>query len=182
MKWSDPDILLTLRPCSLDQPLPSHWSNRTTLRELFATRLDIFSVPRRSFFEWLAYFTSDELETEKLQEFASSEGQEELWAYANRPKRTIAEVLSEFKSAVIPLDYLADVFPEIRPRQFSIASSSKCSPRGSIYWLLSSTIKQAFPYHAQESQLPGYLAYSLALPYQFGSNLLHLNFLLRTSQ
>lgn len=32
-------------------------------------------MPRRSFFEFLSYFTSDELETEKLREFASSEGQ-----------------------------------------------------------------------------------------------------------
>lgn len=33
--------------------------------------------------------------------------------------------MSDFKSASIPLDYIPDVFPQIRPRQFSIASSPK---------------------------------------------------------
>lgn len=53
--------------------------------------------------------------------------QDDMYSYANRPRRTIAEVLTEFKSAVIPMEYIADLFPEIRPRQFSIASSSKVS-------------------------------------------------------
>lgn len=112
-----------------DRPLPSHWPAIMTLRELLTEHLDIFSVPRRSFFEFLSYFTTDELETEKLQEFCSAEGQEDLWDYCNRTRRTIFEVLQEFKSAAgdgkIPLDYLLDLFPEIRPRQFSIASSIK---------------------------------------------------------
>ena len=34
----------------------------------------------------------DELEREKLLEFSSSEGQEELFTYCNRPRRTIMEV------------------------------------------------------------------------------------------
>lgn len=48
-----------------------------------------------------------------------------MYDYANRPRRTIAEVLQEFRSSDIPLAYVADVFPEIRPRQFSIASASE---------------------------------------------------------
>lgn len=104
--------------------------------------LDIFSVPRRSFFEWLSHFTTNQDETDKLREFSSKEGQvnlpasvpidqvkvaiqEDLWDYANRPKRTIAEVLAEFKSATIPPEYALDVLPEMRARQFSIASSAK---------------------------------------------------------
>lgn len=131
-----------------ERPLPSHWPRQTTLRQLFTHYLDVFAVPRRSFFEWLSYFTSAELETEKLQEFCSAEGQvstdcsatfrwrysntfdvhqDDMYSYANRPRRTIAEVLTEFKSAVIPLEYITDLFPEIRPRQFSIASSAKVS-------------------------------------------------------
>jgi sulfite reductase alpha subunit-like flavoprotein len=47
-----------------------------------------------------------------------------MYSYANRPRRTIAEILQEFRSSDIPLAYVADVFPEIRPRQFSIASAS----------------------------------------------------------
>ena len=50
---------------------------------------------------------------------------DELYDYAFRVKRTINEVLSEFQHVVIPMDYLFDVFPPLRPRQFSIASSVK---------------------------------------------------------
>lgn len=49
--------------------------------------------------------------------------------YATRTRRTIYEVLSEFRSVSIPLDYITDVFPEIRPRQFSIASTPLVFPR-----------------------------------------------------
>jgi hypothetical protein len=49
--------------------------------------------------------------------------QEDMYAYSTRPRRTILEVLLEFKSVRIPLEYLFDVFPPIRLRQFSIASS-----------------------------------------------------------
>lgn len=40
-------------------------------------------------------------------------------------RRTIKEVLEEFRSVRIPLDYMFDVFPPLRPREFSIASSVK---------------------------------------------------------
>ncbi|KAG8847963.1 NAPDH-dependent diflavin reductase [Tulasnella sp. 330] len=75
------------------------------------------------------HFASDEREIEKLVEFCSKEGQEDLHAYTTRPRRTILEVLSDFKSVMIPLDYIVDVFPPIRPRSFSIASSVKAHPR-----------------------------------------------------
>ena len=56
-------------------PLPAHWPRYTSLRELCTKHLDVFSVPRKSFFEWLSHFTTSELETEKLQEFISPDGQ-----------------------------------------------------------------------------------------------------------
>jgi len=40
-------------------------------------------------------------------------------------RRTIKEVLEEFRSVRIPLNYIFDVFPPLRPREFSIASSVK---------------------------------------------------------
>lgn len=54
--------------------------------------LDIAAVPRRSFFELLATFATNELEREKLSEFSSAQGQDELHAYCNRPRRTALEV------------------------------------------------------------------------------------------
>lgn len=48
--------------------------------------------------------------------------QDELYTYCQRPRRTTLEVLADFRSVRIPLDYLFDVFAVIRPRKFSIAS------------------------------------------------------------
>ncbi len=55
--------------------------------------------------------------------------QEDLYEYVTRTRRTILEVLAEFQGLQIPLNYIFDVFPIMRPRQFSIASSSKVSIR-----------------------------------------------------
>ena len=68
------------------------------------------------------------METEKLREFCSPEGQDDRFDYANRPRRTIAEVIAEFRSARVLLEYIADLFPELRPRQFSIASAPDAEP------------------------------------------------------
>lgn len=51
--------------------------------------------------------------------------QDELYEYCQRPRRMIREVLEEFRSARIPREYVFNVFPPLRPRQFSIASSCK---------------------------------------------------------
>lgn len=63
------------QPLFLDCKLPAHWPSVMTFRDLFVNHLDIFGVPRRSFFEMLAHFTKDENQTERLREFASPEGQ-----------------------------------------------------------------------------------------------------------
>lgn len=86
-------------------------------------------MPRRSFFRLLRYFTTDELECEKLDDFVSIEGADELYDYCQRVKRTTWEVLSEFRSARIPREYVFDLFPPLRPREFSIASSIELHPR-----------------------------------------------------
>jgi sulfite reductase alpha subunit-like flavoprotein len=58
-----------------EQPLPANVPPTLTLREAFTRYLDINAVPRRSFFDLLRYFATDELEREKLNEFCTSEGQ-----------------------------------------------------------------------------------------------------------
>lgn len=57
--------------------------------------LDIAAVPRRSFFELLYTFSTNELEREKLAEFSSAAGQNELHSYCNRPRRTALEVITK---------------------------------------------------------------------------------------
>ncbi|RKP08332.1 hypothetical protein THASP1DRAFT_15816 [Thamnocephalis sphaerospora] len=108
--------------------LPSALRGTLTLRDLCRRWLDVFSIPRRSFFEFAAHFTKDPEHAEKLREFNSAAGQDDLYAYCHRMRRTTFEVLQDFRSIEIPLDYLLDVFPLLRPRQFSIASSPTMYP------------------------------------------------------
>ena len=80
-------------PLPPDVPLPSSLTTPCSVRHLLTHYLDFQSVPRRSFFQLLCHFASgSELEQEKLEEFTTPEGQEELFTYCNRPRRTIMEV------------------------------------------------------------------------------------------
>ena len=78
----------------------------------------------------LSYFTTSELEKERLVEFCSAEFQEELYEYCYRLKRTYIEVLEDFPDACkqLNLDYIFDLFPPMQPRAFSIASSIVALP------------------------------------------------------
>jgi sulfite reductase alpha subunit-like flavoprotein len=58
----DPDVLV-----GFDLPM--------NLRELVTHHLDILGTPKRYFFELLQFFVSEEREQERLQYFASKEGQ-----------------------------------------------------------------------------------------------------------
>lgn len=130
--------------------IPDNIPRTTTLRQLFSKYLDTSSVPRRSFFRILRHFSDDETEREKLEEFCTTEGavrlkpinfiirylnsqffnlqladiQDELYEYTTRVRRTIREVISEFRSLKVSKEYIFDLFPLLRPRQFSIASSA----------------------------------------------------------
>ncbi|GAA5862718.1 hypothetical protein JCM3774_001895 [Rhodotorula dairenensis] len=123
--WTEQaDEVVAIYPTDSDQSLPPHLPSgyRTSLRHLLTYELDISSVPNYSFFEWLAHFCEGEMQ-ERLREFASPAGYDELLDYARRPRRTINEVLYEFRSAQIPPEYIFDLLPLIRPRGFSISSS-----------------------------------------------------------
>uniref|UniRef100_A0A8C9CU01 NADPH-dependent diflavin oxidoreductase 1 n=1 Tax=Peromyscus maniculatus bairdii TaxID=230844 RepID=A0A8C9CU01_PERMB len=127
----DPNQFFMLKPREPGVHYPPGLPQPCTVWHLVSQYLDIASVPRRSFFELLACLSPHGLEREKLLEFSSARGQEELWEYCNRPRRTILEVLCDFPhtAAAIPPDYLLDLIPRIRPRAFSIASSLLAHPR-----------------------------------------------------
>ncbi len=76
----------------------------------------------RYFFELLSHFTSNELHAEKLREFTTAEGQEELYDYAFRPRRTCFEIMTDFSPLRVPVAYVLDLFPAMKWREFSIAS------------------------------------------------------------
>lgn len=75
MGWEDKaEEPLEIRQLAFDQSLPDHLPEVTILRRLFTRFLDFNAIPRRSFFQYLVHFTSDELEKEKLEEFLSPAG------------------------------------------------------------------------------------------------------------
>ena len=115
-----PPTYLLPNPCSLKECVEKLW--------------DIQSIPGRYFFELMSHFApkseDGETEKEKLIELSSAEGQQELYDYCNRPRRNILEVLYDFRHTTpnIPTEYLFDLFPNIKTRAFSIASSIDVMP------------------------------------------------------
>lgn len=99
-----------------------------TIGDLVEKYFDLNSIPRMSFFEMLAELSNDEIEKEKLEEFLTVEGQEDLFNYCYRPRRTIVEIFYDFPKtckSIKDLETLLDLIPSIKPRSFSIASSPK---------------------------------------------------------
>lgn len=142
MDWSgyaDWPIRLTRtkppRPTSKEISIPTAWPSQCrqlTLRDLLKSYFDIMAIPRRSFFGKIAKYTNDISHKDRLVEFASAEYLDEYYDYATRPRRSILEVLQEFDSVRIPWEEAINVFPALRPRQFSIASGGalRNSPNG----------------------------------------------------
>ncbi|EFI26889.1 NADPH-ferrihemoprotein reductase [Coprinopsis cinerea okayama7 len=86
MNWTEcADEPLTVVHKMADQSLPDFLPQRVTLRTLFTRYLDFNAVPRRSFFQYIRNFTTDDLEREKLDEFLTGpEGAEELYEYCQK--------------------------------------------------------------------------------------------------
>lgn len=136
MEWTDvADKSIRLVPASSVQrsdkatlpslpPIPL--TSSLTLRGLLARHLDLNAIPKRSFFSLVAHFTQDQTQKERLLEFTKPEYIDELYDYTTRPRRSILEVLEEFDSVKIPWQWAANVLPELRGRQFSIASGGQC--------------------------------------------------------
>lgn len=93
-----------------------------TLRHLLANFVDLTAVPHRSFFSAIAHFTPSQYHKDRLLEFTMPQYLDELYDYTTRPRRSILEILEEFDSVQIPWQSIGSVFPQLRGRQFSIAS------------------------------------------------------------
>ncbi|KAG6850389.1 hypothetical protein H0H93_013944 [Arthromyces matolae] len=132
LNWEEfADEAITITQTMEDQSLPDHLPlhpQKTTLRTILSRYVDFRAVPRRVFFQYLRYFTTDEREMEALDDWLSPAGADDLYEYCHRPRRTIHEIMTEFRNVRIPRDYVFDVLPPLRPREFSIASSSKRHP------------------------------------------------------
>ena len=115
-----------------------------TLRTLLTEHLDINAIPRRSFFGSIANYTNDGMHKERLLEFTDPQYLDEYYDYATRPRRSILEILQEFDSVQLPWEEVTNIFPPMRPRQFSIASGGplKLAEDGSTkFELLAAIVK-----------------------------------------
>ncbi|OQR93667.1 NADPH-dependent diflavin oxidoreductase [Achlya hypogyna] len=92
--------------------------------DLFRKYLDVFGTPRRSFFERLSLFAADDEEREKLLELASPGGK------CNQlpPPLTPPQVLDDFPSCHVPMEFLLEFIPRLQPRSYSIASAARVHP------------------------------------------------------
>jgi len=94
-------------------------------RTLLIRYLDILGTPRRSFFEAMHFFATDEDEKAKLLEMASSEGNDLFHAYCKKERKSYVDVFDDFKTISLPLEYAIDLIPLLLPRQYSISSCRK---------------------------------------------------------
>lgn len=98
-------------------PLPG-----STLRQLLLHNYDITAIPKRMFFQDIAFYTTDPMHQERLREFANPGLSDEFYDYTSRPRRSILEVLQDFPSVKIPYQHVPAIFPVMRGREYSVAS------------------------------------------------------------
>ncbi|XP_015118831.1 NADPH-dependent diflavin oxidoreductase 1 isoform X2 [Diachasma alloeum] len=124
-----PETLLSISD-NKEIKLPDCLKYPLTFQQVVEQYWDLNYKPRRSTMQVLALLSDNELEKEKLTEFSTAIGQDELYNYVNRPRRNIIEVLRDFPYTTRKLNekILFEVMAPIKPRAFSIASSCKSTP------------------------------------------------------
>jgi len=123
-----PDMVIQVLEKEMRVPLVLQ--QNLTLGKIVEQYWDLNFKPRRSTMYTLSLISENELEKEKLCEFGSSIGQEELYDYVNRPRRNILEVLADFPytTSKLNIKWLFEIMSPIKPRPYSIASSLKATP------------------------------------------------------
>jgi len=116
------DEVLRLRPVDSNRSVPL--PELLTARALFTDVLDIAGWPKRRFYEMLKLSATDPTEKAELERLCSKEGKKDYQAYASE-SYTYAELLEKFPSAKPNIGHLLDYVPDIKPRLYSIASSSR---------------------------------------------------------
>ena len=113
----EPDDLLkiTINQDAVSSSVPMHFPPLIRADELFEYWLDTCGVPNRYFFKVLAYYTDDEVRKPKLLELWSktSEGKNEYYRYCYRQKRTYVEILYDFSTTKLPLEYMIQLIGKL---------------------------------------------------------------------
>lgn len=116
------DEVLRIRPVDSNRAVPL--SEVLPVRTLLTQIMDVGGWPKRRFYEMLKLCVTDPKEKEELEHLCSKEGKPDYQAYAGE-SYTYAELLAKFSSASPSVGTLLDYIPDIKPRLYSIASSSR---------------------------------------------------------
>mmetsp|Transcript_167645 Transcript_167645/g.296840 ORF Transcript_167645/g.296840 Transcript_167645/m.296840 type:complete len:1850 (+) Transcript_167645:144-5693(+) len=116
------DEILRIRPIDSNRSVPL--PEVITARTLFTEVLDIGGWPKRRFYEMLKLCVTDPAEKEELSKICSKAGKEDYQACIQE-SYTYAELLEKYPSAAPSIGSLIDYIPDIKPRLYSIASSSR---------------------------------------------------------
>ncbi|KXJ92476.1 hypothetical protein Micbo1qcDRAFT_162775 [Microdochium bolleyi] len=125
---------LNLGVTKAPEPRGCYPIQKSTLRQLLINNYDITAIPKRNFFELIAWHCNDETHKERLREFADPKYTDEFYDYTSRPRRSILEILHDFPSVKIPVREVPSIFPVIRGREYSIASGGAlCIPMPGVF-------------------------------------------------
>ncbi|KAF7530448.1 hypothetical protein G7054_g9575 [Neopestalotiopsis clavispora] len=111
-------------------PSGCYSTKNNSLRQLLTNNYDIAAIPKRSFFDFVRFYSSDPMEKERLEEFADPKYIDEFYDYTTRPRRSILEILQDFSSLKLSYQHIPSIFPLIRGREYSIASAGQLSQSG----------------------------------------------------
>lgn len=135
-EFEDPDAWFVLEPRERggaggdeeEQPEPL-FPTPTTVRAALSWYVDLQATPSREFVGQLARWATKPEDRARLAFFSKPEGRGEWQEWAVQPRRSLVEVLQEFSSVKPPLGAFLELAPRLKPRQYTIASSSVAHPR-----------------------------------------------------
>eukprot|EP00457_Paulinella_chromatophora_P000190 gb/GEZN01000190.1/.p1 GENE.gb/GEZN01000190.1/~~gb/GEZN01000190.1/.p1 ORF type:complete len:1838 (+),score=259.55 gb/GEZN01000190.1/:109-5622(+) len=113
-------------------PLPSNLHASV----LFEQILDLFGRPKRRFYEMMASLAKNEKEKALLKHLLSAEGRHELDKLTTKETVNHLDILRQFPETRPNLAQLLDYVPDIRPRLYSIASSSRLHGEDALHLLI----------------------------------------------
>eukprot|EP00997_Jenningsia_sp_PLL12_P008623 NODE_541_length_1631_cov_321.685209_g449_i0.p1 GENE.NODE_541_length_1631_cov_321.685209_g449_i0~~NODE_541_length_1631_cov_321.685209_g449_i0.p1 ORF type:complete len:472 (+),score=162.91 NODE_541_length_1631_cov_321.685209_g449_i0:43-1416(+) len=120
LKWYglQPNEILKVTDSSNSGKFP----NVMTAAQVFTQVLDILGRPSRKFYETLAIVAEDPNEANEIRFLMSKEGKQAFKEFLQETP-TYVDLMKRWPSAKLPLEYLMDLVPQIKPRLYSIASS-----------------------------------------------------------
>merc|ERR1712151_513943 len=98
------------------------------LRQVFEEVLDIFGRPSKAFLKQLAKFATDPKRKADLDMLISDAGAERYASEVAAETLTFFDLLKKYPSAKPSVEHLLTLLPCIKPRLYTIASSSRAYP------------------------------------------------------